>query len=234
MSAKKSSFIHPKFGQIVIVRNARARRIILRARPDAIYITLPIAAGKQEADDALLKYGEKLQQQRANISKHIDFNYSIEAPLFKLSLSPVEDNRFFLRKQGKIHTLLCPSDTNFNDSNRQQWLQKSIINCLKKCAAEYLPQRLQELSAERGFKFNRASTRECRTRWGSCSSSGNISLSIYLMLLPEELIDYVILHELCHTKEMNHSSRFWQLLDSVTNGEAKELRNKLKKYKTSI
>ena len=234
MSAKKSSFIHPKFGQIVIVRNARARRIILRARPDAIYITLPIAAGKQEADDALLKYGEKLQQQRANISKHIDFNYSIEAPLFKLRLSPVEGNRFLLRKQGEAHTLLCPSDTNFNDSNRQQWLQKSIINCLKKCAAEYLPQRLQELSAERGFKFNRASTRECRTRWGSCSSSGNISLSIYLMLLPEELIDYVILHELCHTKEMNHSSRFWQLLDSFTNGEAKELRNRLKKYKTSI
>ena len=234
MSAKKSSFNHPKFGQIVIVRNARARRIILRARPDAIYITLPIAAGRQQAMDALQKYGEKLQQQRTNITRHIDFNYSIDAPLFKLRLKAIESDRFYMKREGEEFILLCPTETDFYDSSRQQWLQKSIKNRLRACAGEYLPARLQRLSADSQLKFGKLSIRDSHSRWGSCNSRGDISLSIYLMLLPQELIDYVLLHELCHTKEMNHGERFWQLLERLTNGQSKKLRSRLKGYRTDI
>jgi len=58
----------------------------------------------------------------------------------------------------------------------------------------------------------------------------SINLSLYLMLLTAPLIDYVILHELCHTKEMNHGIRFWKLMDKVTESKSKELRAQLKKY----
>ena len=71
-------------------------------------------------------------------------------------------------------------------------------------------------------------------RWGSCSASKSINLSYYLVLLPKHLMDYVLLHELCHTREMNHGEHFWKLLDELTNNKALALRDELKKHKTGL
>jgi predicted metal-dependent hydrolase len=103
------------------------------------------------------------------------------------------------------------------------------VELLRKQAKEQLPSRLQVLASARGLSFQKVSIHKSRTRWGSCSSKGTISLSLYLMLLPPHLQDYVMQHELTHLLEMNHSSRFWNLLDGVTDGKAlayrKEMRN---------
>ena len=71
------------------------------------------------------------------------------------------------------------------------------------------------LAAEHGFKFNGVKIQSSQTRWGSCSRVNSINLSLYMLLLPKHLIEYVILHELCHTVEHNHSERFWALLQRV-------------------
>ncbi|MDR0825039.1 MAG: M48 family metallopeptidase, partial [Prevotella sp.] len=88
------------------------------------------------------------------------------------------------------------------------------------------------LAEKHSFQYAIVKINKSRTRWGSCSSMKNINLSFYGMLLPEYLIDFVILHELCHTVEMNHGEKFWALLDKVSDGRSHELTQELKSFKT--
>lgn len=87
------------------------------------------------------------------------------------------------------------------------------------------------LGSGNGTFFPSAEDFEGSLALGSCSSSRDISLSYYLMLLPAHLMDYVILHELAHTREMNHGPEFWRLLDSLTDHRAKALRKELQTYR---
>ena len=95
-------------------------------------------------------------------------------------------------------------------------------------AKRYLPIRLAALARQHGFHYNGVTIKDTSSRWGSCSNRKHINLSLLLMTLPWHLIDYVLLHELCHTVELNHSDRFWALMNRVTNGKALQLRQELK------
>jgi len=105
---------------------------------------------------------------------------------------------------------------------------------LRRRAQSVLPFQLAKLAELYGFKYTGVNIRKSRSRWGSCSSKGTINLSFYLLLLPEHLIEYVLLHELCHTVEMNHSPAFWALLDRCTQNKAKELRKEIRHIPKSI
>jgi len=96
-------------------------------------------------------------------------------------------------------------------------------------ATRRLTSRLNRLAEEHGFNFNKIYIRRQKTRWGSCSRNGNISLNVKLTLLPEDLADYVILHELVHTRIHNHSKRFWEELDKQV-GDGKAFAFRLKSY----
>ena len=113
----------------------------------------------------------------------------------------------------------------------QQHLHSSIkLNPVEKNNAKiYLLRRLKEIAQEHGFIYNKATVRNQKTRWGSCSGKNNLSLNIQLINLPHELIDYVIFHELVHTKVKNHSPVFWKKLDEFV-GNAKSLNKELKQY----
>ena len=94
-------------------------------------------------------------------------------------------------------------------------------------ARKKLANRLQELASKNGFTYKKVTIRNQRTRWGSCSTKNNISLNIKLVRLPDELIDYVILHELVHTRIKNHGKAFWAELNRLVKN-SKEMRSKLK------
>ena len=104
-----------------------------------------------------------------------------------------------IRVSGPVHdALLC---------------REALRRWLRRRATEFLPPRLDSLAAEHGFEFSRVSVRLQKTRWGSCSSSGTISINAKSMFLPPELMDHLLLHELCHTAHGNHSAHFHELLD---------------------
>ena len=111
---------------------------------------------------------------------------------------------------------------------------KVIEEALRRNAKIILPPRLYMLSEKHRLPYESVQINSSRGRWGSCSSRKKINLSYFLVLLPKHLIDYVLLHELCHTCEMNHGDRFWDLLNGLTDGKALELREELKRYKTEI
>lgn len=86
---------------------------------------------------------------------------------------------------------------------------------LKRQAKVFIPQRAACFAQKMGVRFGRVAIRRQRTRWGSCSGKGNLNFNCLLMLVPEDVRDYVIVHELCHLREMNHSPRFWTAVESV-------------------
>ena len=103
----------------------------------------------------------------------------------------------------------------------------------RKEARKKIVKRLDELAQEHGFKYNRVSIRNQKTRWGSCSTKNNISLNVKLIRLPEKLFNYVIIHELIHTKHKNHNKRFWAAMDKIL-GDAKSLRTELNQHRLEL
>ena len=132
-------------------------------------------------------------------------------------------------KEG-ILRIACPSGTRFESDRVQEILKDLLEKALRHEAKRLLPDRLMTLAARHRFTCTGVRIMNSKTRWGSCSTRKSINLSLSLMLLPWHLVDYVLLHELCHTVEMNHSDRFWKLLNSVTDNKALALRHELKGY----
>lgn len=109
--------------------------------------------------------------------------------------------------------------------SKQAWLQKHLqkqaaqpklpsltdaeVRALAQQALQVIPGRVAYFAPLVGVSYGRITIRNQRSRWGSCSSQGNLNFNCLLMLAPPDVLDYVVVHELCHRKEMNHSSRFW-------------------------
>ena len=176
----------------------------------------------------LLVARQKLVRQR------IDLDYRIEAEFFKLTLVSGQRERFLSRSELGEMQIVCPPDADFSDGNLQAWLRKVIEEALRRNAKIILPPRLYMFSVLHHLPYRSVKINSSSGRWGSCSAQGNINLSYYLMLLPRHLIDYVLLHELAHTREMNHGERFWALLDRLTDGKAQALREELRRYRTAL
>lgn len=224
-----------ELGKMLVKVNARARRMIFRTGEEGISITVPPGTSAEQLRRALNELRPRLLEQRKKLTRRlIDTEFRIDTDLFSLRLRMGKDNRFLLRRQSREVEIICPPDTRFEDEQLQEWLRRVIVEALRKRAQEVLPPRLYQLADRHGLFFTDVKINSSRSRWGSCSGQRSINLSCYLLLLPAKLIDYVLLHELSHTREMNHSDRFWALLDSLTDGHALDLRNELKAYRTSF
>lgn len=116
-------------------------------------------------------------------------------------------SRVRVRESGDYLVITGPDDPAARVDALSRWLDRG--------ARAWLPIRLSQLAQAHGFEYARVRVTSARSRWGSCSSRGTISLNRTLMFLPPELVDALLLHELAHTRVLDHSPRFWALLGSV-------------------
>jgi len=128
----------------------------------------------------------------------------------------IDKNRRMLRK----NIAALPKKRKYSDEQ---------VEAIRDKAKAFLPARVEFLAKKNGLKYTKVTCRNQKTRWGSCSREGNISLNIALVTLRPELIDYVILHELVHTVEMNHSEEFWRKLAQAC-PDYKKLRKNLRSH----
>ncbi len=157
----------------------------------------------------LVTFVHSSRAQRINITVKAAGGVRVAVPR-RSSVKAAE--RFVLSKQGWIKSQLNRlKDSKFTADEYQDAINDLDIDK----AAAGIAARLDELAEEFNFSYNRLTIRNQKTRWGSCSAKNNISLNIKLALLPDELRDLIIIHELVHTKVKNHSLTFWQELERI-------------------
>lgn len=137
------------------------------------------------------------------------------------------------KRHGQQVVISLPSSIALDSPEAQRVVRDGVIAALRLEAKSYLPKRLAYLATKYGYSYDKLRFSHASGRWGSCSSNGTISLNIALMKLPFELIDYVLVHELSHTKQMNHSTEFWELVENC-DAQYRIHRSSLKKEMPSI
>lgn len=127
---------------------------------------------------------------------------------------PVERRRrrfdaFLQQKRDWLRRVMSRMEVRQQELSQVQVLSETEVDALRNQAAQDLPSRTQMHAQRMGISFGKVTIRLQKSRWGSCSAKGNISLNALLMLAPEKVRDYVVIHELCHRRHMNHSPAFW-------------------------
>ena len=120
--------------------------------------------------------------------------------------------KFLLKKADWVLRSLAKFKNNQKDALGFSNLTRTDYLKNKENARRIIISRLEHFNHFYQFKYQRVSIRDQKTRWGSCSKRGNLNFNYRLVFMPEESLDYVVVHELCHLREMNHSARFWNLV----------------------
>ncbi len=222
----------PELGTITIRRGSRYRQYSLKVSEGKILATMPewgdekrmfafINESRKRLLDLLIKHPQR---------SLLDENTELQTASFRLIILREERKKIGITLANEVLTIRFPAHIDISKDTIQTQLQEILKNVYRREAKRLLPGRIERLAQQYGFTYSTVKINSSRTRWGSCNRQKGINLSLYLMRLPWHLIDYVLLHELCHTKEMNHSPRFWALMDGVTENRAKLLRKELKGY----
>ncbi|MEQ3144107.1 M48 family metallopeptidase [Phocaeicola coprocola] len=230
--SKKQIISDKDFGKIHFVVRRSARNITMRVKEDGLHVTTPPYRSITALLEAIAPFRERLRNVCSEVKpKPFDLNFSIEAECFRLKLETSPLKNFTVSMRDETVVIACPAHADFTTDRVQTLVKNAVMRAMRKKAEEYLPPLVQYWSSLFDLPYNKVTISKARSRWGSCSSKRDISLSFYLMLLPAHLMDYVILHELAHTREMNHGSKFWELLNQLTDGKALALRKELRMHR---
>ena len=190
---------------------------------DEILVTMPYLCPYKVARNFLMSNLDKIKNFKIKNNKIISPDFKTKFDTLKI----FQSDNFKIEQKNKEIYFYYPKEIDFYSDEVQKFLKEAYLRAIKIEAKNYLPQRLEFLAKKFGFVYNKISLRNQKTRFGSCSFQNNISLNINLMEYDFDIIDYVLIHELCHTRIKNHSSAFWIEVEKYC-PNYKILRKKLK------
>lgn len=211
-------FTDEVLGRVHVRRHHNSRYIRFRLSPRRELIATAPRRTPLFAIKAAVRSSRKSIKQLLDDQKHqtVYQHGQLIGQSHKLLFVPSEDvEQPVSKNQATTITVLLPAGANPAEPGAQAVAQSAVIKALDREARAYLPRRLKVLAMRHGYSYERIRYTHTTSRWGSCSTTGTISLNIALMKLPIDLIDYVLIHELCHTEQMNHSEAFWQLVQKA-------------------
>ena len=228
-------------GPVLLQASNRSSRLSIRVKPfKGIEVTYPVGTPSREVTRFMETHRQwmldAVEKMKTHENKQTIFDESTQFKTrsFALKIEPeTRTNVQLTLKNGLLH-VRYPSHMKVAAPSIQEVIRYGIEEALRREAKHFLPRRMTALAQMHGFSFQGVVIKNLKSRWGSCSGTNNINLNLHLMRLPDHLIDYVLLHELCHTIEKNHGPRFKALVDKVTNGKSRVLEAEIKDHRTVI
>lgn len=226
--------------QFRLIRSPRYRCMTIMVKPvEGVVVTCPASISDQEVYKIMQEKSLWIQRQSVRIADWKNHftrfeegrKYRTRAHL--LVTQTHARSAIHIKIANGIIKVTYPEFAGIADPKVQSAIRKGVEEAWRIEAKSWLPERTEQLARKYGFNYGKVTVRNSRTRWGSCSWDNNISLSLHLMMLPDHLIDYVILHELVHTVHKNHRKGFWQMLDTITGGVQK-LEKEINSYQIGI
>lgn len=220
------------FGRILLRKNPRAKRLILRwTDRGALRVTVPpviswkvVLRFLRSNESLILKKQEEIRRERNG-----SYTNGYVLPFGGFILHIEEGERFTGIIEGSDLRVQLPQGISIQSEEAQQHIAGIVHWAEREYALKRLPERTRQLAERYGFMYGKVSIRQQKTRWGSCSSKNNLNLNARLVALPDKLRDYVILHELVHTRVKNHGPEFWDTLEKVC-PRARQSAREMKRY----
>lgn len=204
-----------EFGCVVCKRSRTSRYVRLRIAQDGtLRATLPpggtLRHVQQLIDESRVELRKLIGEQSLHKALYVNGQPIGQSHRLEV-IEGLTSSSHTIHQQKIIVSLAAGVDS--TSTTAQTLIKLAVKTALRREAKAYLPRRLAYLAQQHGFRYTKTRFANQSGRWGSCSSSGTISLNIALMNLPLELVDYVIIHELCHTVHLNHQPDFWNLVE---------------------
>lgn len=239
MANIEKTFRHDTLGLINVVWKSNMRSVRMSFKDGRFTISAPvgytmesIARLIQENESRMHSFIKRHEARRDDTRVDENFILDTHFARMRISLTDVATSRL---KKSKTpvgaNPCGCPSEANpsdkdemvlempintdFDSPEAKQIVKEAAIAVLRYEAKKRLPYIVKEIADANGFKYSSVKINSAQTRWGSCSSKGSLNFSLYTMLMPLHLIRSVVVHELCHTKFMDHGPNFWALFDKT-------------------
>jgi predicted metal-dependent hydrolase len=220
----------PDIGAVTLYKRRGNRSLRLSVSADGeVRVSMPYWLPYKAGEEFALRKAGWIATHRATKPSDLQHGQSV-GKAHRLYFAPsAQAAKISTRLKDNAIEVTHPTSYLPGDAPVQEAARTAAIRALRKEAERLLPMRLRQLAETSGFSYNSVGVKQLKSRWGSCSSNRDITLNLYLMQLPWHLIDYVLLHELTHTKVMQHGTPFWQELERHV-PHAKRLRGEIREF----